>query len=286
MLGIAEEFISREASNLLSWFLEGYSVNTTSSEMILASDTSSENGGSFIERACTFLARKDFIYLAPERTRGLIEQVAGTDSLSDWSEFCDSWNNLRVDDYMRDGGRYRKRRHATLSALPSSRLFQVEPHRPHFQSLQYNHLNGGVARHYEPIEKDILRGATMSALIKVGCEIFGRLAPYYPWHIEVHQFRIEADKEMEGKPTPEGIHRDGVNYVMMVMVQRRNLINGATTIYDLGKNRLNEFTLQNPLDMAIVNDERVFHGVTPIVQLGPELPAVRDVLVITFHRRF
>lgn len=126
----------------------------------------------------------------------------------------------------------------------------------------------------------------MSALIKVGCEIFGRLAPYYPWHIEVHQFRIEADKEMEGKPTPEGIHRDGVNYVMMVMVQRRNLINGATTIYDLGKNRLNEFTLQNPLDMAIVNDERVFHGVTPIVQLDPELPAVRDVLVITFHRRF
>lgn len=261
-------------------------MNTTSSEMILASNTSSENGGSSIERTCTFLARKDFIYLAPERTRGLIEQVAGTNSLSDWSEFCDSWNNLRVDDYMRDGGRYRKRRHATLSALPSSRLFQVEPHRPYFQSLQYNHLNGGVARHYEPIEKDILRGATMSALIKVGCEIFGRLAPYYPWHIEVHQFRIEADKEMEGKPTPEGIHRDGVNYVMMVMVQRRNLINGATTIYDLGKNRLNEFTLQNPLDMAIVNDERVFHGVTPIVQLDPELPAVRDVLVITFHRRF
>jgi hypothetical protein len=125
----------------------------------------------------------------------------------------------------------------------------------------------------------------MASLIRLGCEIFGRLAPYYPWHIEIHQFRIEAEAGRIGKPTPEGVHRDGVNFVMMLMVKRQNLVNGGTTIYDLDKMRVDDFTLQHPLDLAIVNDEHVFHGVTPIAQLDSQAAATRDVLVITFRRK-
>ena len=66
----------------------------------------------------------------------------------------------------------------------------------------------------------------------------------------------------------------------MVMVQRQNLVNGSTAIYDRHKIKVDEFTLQQPLDLAIVNDEHVFHGVTPIVQLSTDAPAIRDVLVI------
>ena len=125
----------------------------------------------------------------------------------------------------------------------------------------------------------------MQSLIRLGCELFGRLAPFYPWHIEVHQFRIEAQEGISGLPTPEGVHQDGVNYVLMVMVQRQNLVNGSTAIYDKHKIKVDEFTLQQPLDLAIVNDEHVFHGVTPIVQLSTDTPAIRDVLVITFRRK-
>jgi hypothetical protein len=238
-----------------------------------------------IDHLCKVLARRDFACLSPAITWSLLREVSYL-PLNDWDAFRDSWSDLQLDPYMADGGRYRKRRHATLSALPSSRLFQIGPHQPHYQSLQYNSLNGGIARHFEPIDRDVLTGPTMSSLVTLGCEVFGRLAPYYPWHIEVHQFRIEADGGMHGKPTPEGIHRDGVNYVMMMLVQRKNLVAGATTVYDLDKSRLDEFTLQQPLEMAIVNDERVYHGVTPIVQLDPAKPAIRDVLVITFRRRF
>lgn len=39
------------------------------------------------------------------------------------------------------------------------------------------------------------------------------------------------------------------------------------------------------METAIVNDERVMHGVTPIIQLDPNLPAYRDVLVVTFSKR-
>ena len=263
-------------------------MNTIESiQKIAGSEQSNEpgpNAKAAIDRVCRVIAGKDFCFLSSDKTRELLRSVSEK-PLEDWPEFQKSWSDLYTDGHMADGGKYRKRRHATLSALPSSRCFQRQPHQPHYQSLTYNDLNGGIPRHYQPIDDAILNGATMQALITLGCELFGRLAPYSPWHIEMHQFRIEANSSERDQPTPEGVHRDGVNFVMMVMVQRTNLVNVATTIFGTDKTRLDEFTLQQPLDMAIVNDERVFHGVTPIVQLDADKPALRDVLVITFRRK-
>lgn len=260
---------------------------TTSFESIAESSrkyVTVRDRGSEVERACKRLVQKDFSFFSSARTRTLLESVQ-TEALEDLEAFQESWSDLALDRYMADGGKYRKRRHATLSALPSSRNFHVQPHQPHFQSLTYNDLNGGIPRHYEPISPEILGGSTMRAFITLGCELFGRLSPYSSWHIEVHQFRIESSDGVLGKPTPEGVHQDGVNYVLMAMVRRKNLINGSTVIYNREKTRIDEFTLQNPLDMAVVNDERVFHGVTPIVQLDGAQPAIRDVLVVTFKRK-
>ena len=38
------------------------------------------------------------------------------------------------------------------------------------------------------------------------------------------------------------------------------------------------------LDSALVDDSRVYHGVTAVVPLDPRYPAYRDVLVVTFRR--
>ena len=104
------------------------------------------------------------------------------------------------------------------------------------------------------------------------------------WHVEIHQFRIEARPGEEGRPTPEGMHRDGVDWVLVLMVRRENVASGETTIYDLVKRPLGSFTLTAPLDSALVDDSRVYHGVTPVVPLDPAQPAYRDVLVVTFRR--
>lgn len=237
-----------------------------------------------IEQACKILSRKDYAFFPSAASEAMMAE-ASANPLEDWADFQESWNNLAQDKYMADGGNYRRRRYSILSALPSSTLMRLEQHQPHYQSLNYNNLNGGVARHYEPIEPSVMHGNTMSSFIKMGCEIFGRLQPYCAWHIEVHQFRIEATEGNSGKPTPEGIHRDGVNFVMMVMIKRTNLANGNTVVYDSEKLKLDDFTLQNPLDMALTNDERTFHGATPIIQLDITAPATRDVLVVTFRRK-
>jgi hypothetical protein len=47
---------------------------------------------------------------------------------------------------------------------------------------------------------------------------------------------------------------------------------------------LGSFTLAAPLDAALVDDARCFHGVTPVEPQDPSHPAYRDVLVVTFRK--
>lgn len=217
------------------------------------------------------------------------ELRANLDSLSedwdaDWPAFAASWGDLAVDRYMGDGGRYRRRRYATLSATPDG-VVRIEPHQPHYQGLEYNRLNGGVARYFEPIVDAVLAGPTLQSVVRYGQGVFAGLHPGQEAHIEVHQFRIEARPEAAGRPTPEGIHRDGVDFVLVMMVRRENVESGTTETFDLAGRKLAQFTLTDPGDTALVDDQRAMHGVTPIVPSDPARPAWRDVLVVTYRRR-
>ena len=80
------------------------------------------------------------------------------------------------------------------------------------------------------------------------------------------------------------MHRDGVDWVLVLMVRRKNVASGETTIYDLVKRPLGSFTLTHPLDAALVDDSRVYHGVTAVTPIDPARAAYRDVLVVTFRR--
>lgn len=208
-----------------------------------------------------------------------------TDALADWPSFVESWNDMPLDTYMGDGGRYRRRRYATLSGFSETDAIVLEPHQPHYQSLDYNPLNGGVAREFAPILSEVVQGATMQSMLHFCLRTFSLLKPTPCWHIEVHQFRIEAKQDELGKPTPEGVHRDGVDFVLVMMVKRQNISSGTTTMYDLEQKTLDSFTLTEPLDCALVNDRRCMHGVTPIQPLDASQPAYRDVLVITFRAK-
>ena len=61
-------------------------------------------------------------------------------TLSDWARFAASWNDLQLDTYLPDGHRYRRRRHATMSARAGEAKVTLEPHQPHYQSIDYNPL--------------------------------------------------------------------------------------------------------------------------------------------------
>jgi hypothetical protein len=235
-----------------------------------------------VDGVCRELGRSSYCFLPADRARSiLLNRDKGF--LHDWSAFRESWSRLPVDQHMADGGRYRRRRFAVLSAPASSLSVRLEPPQPHYQSLRHNRLNGGIARHFEPIEVGMLRSHSLLSIVTAGCEVFGRLAPYSEWHIEVHQFRIEAEAATSGLPTPEGRHRDGVSFAMMLMIKRINIAGGVTGVYDPEGELRAQITLSDPFDMLIVNDERIQHEVTPISQAATGRPGLRDVLVMTFR---
>ncbi|WIM09753.1 2OG-Fe dioxygenase family protein [Enhydrobacter sp.] len=206
-------------------------------------------------------------------------------TLADWAAFAESWNDLETDTYMADGGRYRRRRFAVFAA-PRQGAIVRGAHQPHYQSLDYNTLNGGIERWFEPIRPEIADGPSFRTILEYCRSLFGRLAPDVAhWHVEAHQFRIEARPGEQGKPTPEGMHRDGVDYVLVLLVARRNIRSGTTTVHDLDKRALGSFTLTDPLDSALVDDARCYHGVTPVEPENPAQPAYRDVLVVTFRKK-
>lgn len=228
------------------------------------------------------IERDGFAFVrAPEMKR--ILDKAG---LRDWESFAASWDDLGVDTYMADGGRYRRRRFGVLRAAPGAIVRKA--HQPHYQSRDYNTLNGGIERWFEPVTDAIAGHPALTAILRTSHALFDRMTPAElrpeAWHVEIHQFRIEARVGEEGRPTPEGMHRDGVDWVLVLMVRRENVASGETTIYDLVKRPLGSFTLTAPLDSALVDDSRVYHGVTPVVPLDPRRPAYRDVLVVTFRR--
>ena len=221
-----------------------------------------------------------FAFVEGSAMRGILEHSG---PLSDWDVFAASWDMLEVDPYMADGGRYRRRRHAVYSAGRMGAI-RRDAHQPHFQSTDYNPLHGGIDRWFEPIADTVALGPTMTTILLCCRSLFSGLAPDAPaWRVETHQFRIEARALEAGRPTPEGLHRDGVDYVLVLLVHRQNIASGVTGIHALDGRALGSFTLRTPLDAAFVDDRRVAHGVTPVQPIDASQPAHRDVLVVTFR---
>lgn len=213
------------------------------------------------------------------------QALVATGDLSDWTAFEASWDDLAFDHYLADHGRFRRRRHAVFSAsgAADAPVIARAPHQPHYQSREYNALQGGIERWFEPITAG--DGASLHSILRLSHRVFAALAPdVRSWRIETHQFRIEARAGEPGQPTPEGVHRDGVDYVLVLLIRRTNIAQGTTTIHALDGRVLGSFTLTYPFDAAFVDDRRVFHGVTPVEPLDPRLAAHRDVLVVTFAR--
>jgi hypothetical protein len=216
----------------------------------------------------------------------MADAIRGLGLMAEWERFAASWDDLGLDRFMADGGRYRRRRFAAfeMSAVAVAR----KPHQPHYQSRDYNPLNGDIERWFEPVLDENADHPFLRTVFDVCRWAFASAAPAadagWPWHAEMHQFRIEAMTEGVGRPTPEGMHRDGVDWVCVMLIKRENVQSGTTEIFDNASESVNRFTLTEPLDTVFLNDTRVRHGVTPISRLAPEREGYRDVLVLTFRR--
>jgi hypothetical protein len=193
-----------------------------------------------------------------------------------------SWDELPRDMYLRDGGSYRARRHSCFVHSPASGALEPVAHRPHWQPTAYNALHGGLERWFEPIVPAVMDSPAWRGLVSALGELFAAVRPVARWHIEAHQFRIDTAQGI-GRPTPEGAHRDGVDFVALVLVGRRDIEGGETRVFEAGGSTGVRFTMREPWSMLLLDDARVIHETTPI--RSRDQRGVRDTLVLTYRER-
>ncbi len=203
-------------------------------------------------------------------------------ALRDVPALLSSWERLPPDLYLKDGGRYRFRRHASARVLPARGAIHLEPHRPHWQPTTYNALHGGIRRWFEPIEPAVWAHPALQGLLLEWGRVFAQVSQpaVDEWFVEAHQFRIDARHEV-GKPTPEGAHRDGVDFVAVVLLARAGVAGGETAVRSTQGGLLLQTQLAVPWTALLMDDRRVNHETTPIVGVAPV--AHRDTLVLTYR---
>ncbi|GAC1609080.1 MAG: 2OG-Fe dioxygenase family protein [Ramlibacter sp.] len=192
------------------------------------------------------------------------------------------WNDLPPDDYLKDGGRYRTRRHAcfTIDADDNATLRQV-PHRAHWQPVEYNALHGGMQRWFAPMHEGTLAQPVWQRLLqRLATAASAMRGAPQPWFVEAHQFRIDTAGGI-GRPTPEGAHRDGVDLVAVALVGRQGIKGGETRVFEASGRRGERFTMTEPRTLLLLDDARVIHESTPIQPLQEGGAGWRDTLVVT-----
>ena len=219
------------------------------------------------------LAERGHALLAPaDFARFASAAIAELDALKP------AWDALPPDRHLRDGGRYRRRRHSSFVVAGGE--VRLVAQRAHWQPIEYNALHGGIERWFEPIEPSVLAAPAWRQILLAFADLASRLKGAQPWFVEAHQFRIDTTDGI-GRPTPEGAHRDGVDFVAVVLVDRRDIKGGETRVFAADGPAGLRFTMLEPWTTLVLDDARVVHESTPIQPLAGD--GHRDTLVLTYR---
>lgn len=198
----------------------------------------------------------------------------------DFLSFCQTWKGLPKDPYLLDGGSYRHRRYSVFKY--QNKKLSALPYEPHFQTQHYNSLHGGINRHLEGWNQTTVDNPVLLKMIDWVVQQVDDKSKQ-AWRIQSHQFRIIASDQSVGKPTPEGVHKDGADYIFIMLMQRSNIVGGVSEVYDNDRKLLGRATLERSGDFILLDDRAVYHGVSEISAVNSSEEGQRDVLVLTFH---
>ncbi|MEU9855174.1 2OG-Fe dioxygenase family protein [Streptomyces sp. NPDC047974] len=195
-------------------------------------------------------------------------------------DFIRSWADLPVDAYLPDGATFRQRRYGRFR-LANDQLVPTDS-AVFEQSAEVNSLFGGVERRFEPLadtvaSSDVLRRIVLAFLDNLPGEIDRATAG-----VGVHQIRIIAGRDESSMPAPEGIHEDGHHFVAQVLINREDVAGGESQLYDRDKQPIFRTTLLEPFESIVIDDRRVFHGVSAITPAEGAERGIRDMMLIDF----
>ena len=193
------------------------------------------------------------------------------------AELLDSYDRCPVDEYMGNGTRFKRFSQYRLSPDPERGWqFELLPHRDYTAFKQFNPVGGGMKRKYLPVEADF------RPIILAAIEGF-RLDTSEDWQINVHQNRTKATADKSGPLTPEGVHHDGHEFVMIAVLRRNNVGGAMTRLWRPGADAPFWTGTLQPGQAVLLDDRAIQHDATEVTSADGG-PGHRDIVIVAFSR--
>lgn len=200
------------------------------------------------------------------------------------TEFTKDFDNLGEDVYhpAKIGGRSRRlaQHYATFDPV-TGEASVTRLKTQLFLQGEWNKLTGHIQR---PISS-ALPTTDFTNYIKWGFEQIQHRWPQNglenEFLVNCHLIRTHAKGEIAGVPVPEGIHQDGVNFLVMGSVSRHNIEGGVSYVYEAADEQPIFETILNPGEAIIIDDVQLFHMASSIMATKSE--GHRDMILMGFH---
>lgn len=183
------------------------------------------------------------------------------------------FTSLPVDPYIKGNYRFRRLSRFTVSGDELIKL----PHGYLYQSKEHNPVVGGIKREFAELDDALIELDEFRKLVLAFCDSC-KLHPEA--EIGIHQIRTTCTLENYGNPAPEGIHKDGTDFIGIFAVDRENIQGGETHLYTARKEKPVFSKVLNSGELLLVNDHEFLHYTTPIKPIS-NYEGTRDVFVLT-----
>ncbi len=189
--------------------------------------------------------------------------------------FLKTFEDLPFDQYAPHCQRYRRFSQFKMSCFANSWMPALLPHRPFIQSAEYNQHSGGILREFEPLKCNIEPYVDeVFSMLKIDPDRF--------YHLDVHQYRVCATPGAEGISVPEGPHRDGQQYVVVLVFRRHQITGAECRLYDPKTGQPFYKIMLEENEGIVLDDEKLLHNATNIKTAGGQ-DGHRDYLVLNIN---
>ena len=190
-----------------------------------------------------------------------------------------SYNNLPIDkDYpLNTKHPTRFRRYANFNIDVSNKdLFKFTQNHVYTFSQEVDDFRK-KERIFQPIESYIIDDNLFQLMTQIiGLTLFFNVS-IKKINLSIHQVRLITYPEINADNAPEGIHRDGADYIVSALILNKNNINnGETTIYDKTKTPLYKTKLELG-EFIFQEDRELWHDISPI-STSENYLGYRDIL--------
>lgn len=192
-----------------------------------------------------------------------------------------SFNKLPPDINEKSKGYFfRFRKYSKLNYI--KKKFILNPDSNFYQKKKINRSAGGKIRKFIKLDKKVLN--LLIKLIEKNFIIFLDTNKNYSFGI--HLLRIKCGDDFVGYPVPEGWHKDGFDFVIILNVTSKNIKGGTSRLKtNLNLDKKDDFSeFLKKGEFVFFNDKKYNHYTDPIIIDKEKKKSYRDTIVITIKK--